>query len=52
MDLSRGAGFLGMRKRARIGCMSHSAERERQTDREMGREREREIIDMRQTDYC
>lgn len=24
-DLSLGGGFLGMRKRARIGCMSQSA---------------------------
>lgn len=26
LDLSLGAGFLGMRKSARIGCMSHRAE--------------------------
>lgn len=25
LDLSRGGGFLGMRKRALIGCMSQSA---------------------------
>lgn len=25
LDLSRGGGFLGMRNRALIGCMSHSA---------------------------
>lgn len=25
LDLSRGGGFLGMRKRALIGCMSHRA---------------------------
>ena len=27
LDLSLGGGFLGMRKSARIGCMSQSAER-------------------------
>lgn len=27
LDLSLGGGFLGMRKSARIGCMSQSAEK-------------------------
>ena len=27
LDFNLGGGFLGMRKRARIGCMSHSAVR-------------------------
>lgn len=33
LDFSRGGGFLGMRKRALIGCMSHRAtgEDERET---------------------
>ncbi len=33
-DLSRGGGFLGIRKRARIGCMSHrAAERDRRKEK-------------------
>lgn len=38
-DLSLGAGFLGMRKSALIGCMSHRAEEAKGRKGERGKER-------------